>query len=108
MLDPGEKVWAEVPAMFNLDWRPHVNPGEQAQPSVRPWLITSGRIVGRLSDQRLHGYRWEKAVGVRIDLNPGHEVVSLDIDDGPALTWSGPAVAPWQSRRCFFSTAPRR
>jgi hypothetical protein len=33
-------------------------------------------------------------VGVRIDLNPGHEVVSLDIDDGSALTWSGPAVAP--------------
>lgn len=94
VLDAGEKVWAEVPVMFNLDRRPLVRPGEHAQSYVRPWLVTSGRIVGRLGDQRLQGYRWKNAVGARIDLNPGHEVVSLDIDGEPTLTWFGPAVAP--------------
>ncbi len=57
VLDPGEKVWAEVPIRFNLDWTPPANPGEQAQPAIRPWLVTSGRVVGRLADDRLHGYR---------------------------------------------------
>jgi hypothetical protein len=33
VLDPGEKVWAEVPV--NLDWTPLVKPGQQAQPAVR-------------------------------------------------------------------------
>ena len=94
VLDTGEKVWAEVPVRFNLDWAPSVGPGQHAPPAFRPWLITSDRVVGRLADDRLHGYRWEKAVGVRVDLTPGHEVVSLDIDGEPTLIWAGPAVAP--------------
>lgn len=94
VLDAGEKVWAEVPVMFNLDRRPLVRPGEHAQSYVRPWLVTSGRIVGRLGDQRLQGYRWENAVGACVDLDPGREVVSLDIDGEPRLAWYGPAVAP--------------
>jgi hypothetical protein len=92
--DPDEKVWAEVPVRFNLDWPPPVRPGELAQPSVRTWLVTSTRVVGRLSDDRLHGYLWESAVGARVDLTPGREVVSLDIENEPTLIWSGPAVAP--------------
>ncbi len=94
VLDPGEKVWAEVPVRFNLDWTPPAKPGEQAVPAVRPWLVTSGRLVGRLADGRLHGYRWEHAVGVRVDLTAGREIVGLDIEGQPTLTWSGPGIAP--------------
>jgi hypothetical protein len=106
LLDPGERVWAEVPVRFNLDWTPHVEPGEQTQPAVRPWLVTSARVVGRLGDDRLHGYRWEKAVGVRVDLTPGHEVVSLDIDTEPTLKWTGPAVAPMAVAVVFHLFGP--
>jgi hypothetical protein len=94
VLDSGEKVWAEVPVRFNLDRPPLIKTGELAQPLVRMWLVTSSRVVGRLTDDRLHGYRWEWAVGARVDLTPGREVVSLDIDGEPTLMWSGPAVAP--------------
>ena len=94
VLDPSEKVWAEVPVRFNLESPPLIKPCELARPLVRPWLVTSARVVGRLADDRLHGYRWERAVGARVDLTPGREVVSLDIDSEPTLIWTGPAVAP--------------
>jgi hypothetical protein len=94
VLDNGEEVWAELPARFNLDWAPLVKPGYHAGPAFRSWLVTSNRVVGRLNDDRLHGYRWEIVVGARVDLAPGHEVVSLDIDSEPPLIWRGPAVAP--------------
>ena len=94
VIDPCETVLAEVPVRFNLDWTPVSKRGERAQPALRPWLVTSARVVGRLADDRLHGYRWERAVGARVDLTPGREVVSLDIDSEPTLIWTGPAVAP--------------
>jgi hypothetical protein len=94
VLDAGEKVWAEVPVRFNLDWNTFVKPGDNPQPAIRSWLVASVRVVGRLADDRLHGYRWEKAVGARVDLTPGREIVSLDIDSEPTLIWTGPAVAP--------------
>jgi len=94
VLDSGEKAWAEVPVRFNLDQPPLIKPGEHAQSSVRPWLVTSARVVGRLTDDRLHGYRWEMAVGARVDLTPGREVVSLDVETEPTLIWTGAAVAP--------------
>ena len=106
VLDAGEKVWAEVPVRFNLDWPPLVKPGEQAQPAVRSWLVTSARVVGRLADDRLHGYRWEKGVGARVDLTPGREVVSLDIDSEPTLIWTGPAVAPMAVAAVFHLYGP--
>ena len=106
VLDAGEKVWAEVPVRFNLDWPALVKPGELAQPAVRPWLVTSARVVGRLADDRLHGYRWEKAVGVRVDLTPGREVVSLDIDNEPTLIWTGPAMAPMAVAAVFKLYGP--
>lgn len=61
---------------------------------VRPRLVTSTRIVGRLGDDRLHGYRWDKTVGARIDLTPSRETVILDVDGEPTLAWTGPGVAP--------------
>jgi hypothetical protein len=94
VLDPGERVWAEIPVRFNLDWAPLATSGEQAQPAIRPWLVTSGRVVGRLADDRLHGYRWEKAVGVRVDLTTSRETVIIDIEGEPTLMWSGPGIAP--------------
>ena len=106
VLDPDEKVWAEVPVRFNLDWTPPANPGEQATPVIRPWLVTSGRVVGRLADDRLHGYRWESAVGVRVDLATGREVVSLDIEGQPTLVWSGPGAAPMAVAAIFHLYGP--
>ncbi len=106
VLDAGEKVWAEVPIRFNLDWAPLTKRGERAQPTFRPWLVTSARIVGRLSDDRLRGYRWEKAVGVRVDLAPGREIVSLDIDSEPALAWTGAPVAPMAVAAVFHLYGP--
>jgi hypothetical protein len=106
VLDAGEKVWAEVPARFNCDWITLVKPCEQFQPAVRSWLVTSDRVVGRLADERLHGYRWEKAAGVRVDLTAGREAVSLDIDCEPTLIWTGPAVAPMAVAAVFRLYGP--
>ena len=106
VLDPGEKVWAEVPVRFNLDWTPPVKSGKQAPPAVRTWLVTSGRVVGRLADDRLHGYRWEKAVGVRVDLTPDREAVILDIEGEPTLIWSGPGIAPMAVAAVFHLYGP--
>ena len=106
VLDPDEKVWTEIPVRFNLDWPPLIKPGDPAQPPVRTWLVTSARVVGRLTDDRLHGYRWESAVGARVDLTPGREVVSLDIDNEPSLIWTGPAVAPLAVAAVFHLYGP--
>jgi len=107
VLDPGEKAWAEVPVTFNLDWTQPAKPGEQApQPAVRPWLVTSARIVGRLADDRLHGYRWQKTVGARVDLTPGREAVILDVDGEPTLAWSGPGVTPIAVAAVFHLHGP--
>ena len=65
VLDLGEKVWAEVPVRFNLDWSP-LSSRAAAEPADSAWLLTSDRVVGRLADGRLHGYRWEEAVGARV------------------------------------------
>jgi len=106
VLDPGEKVWAEVPVRFNLDWIPLMKPNEYAQPAVRSWLVTSARVVGRLADDRLHGYRWEQVVGVRVDLTPGREVVGLDMEGEPTLIWTGSAVAPMAVAAVFHLYGP--
>jgi hypothetical protein len=106
VLDPGEKVWAEVRVRFNLDWAPTEKAGQEPQPAVRSWLVTSGRVVGRLADDRLHGYRWDSAVGVRVNLTPRSEAVSLDINDEPALLWLGPCVAPMAVAAIFHLYGP--
>jgi hypothetical protein len=106
VLDPDEKIWAEVPVRFNLDCPPPIKPGESAAPAIRTWLMTSARVVGRLTDDRLHGYRWERAVGARVDLTPGREVVSLDIENEPTLIWFGPAVAPLAVAAVFHLYGP--
>ena len=106
VLEAGEKVLAETPARFNLDWIPLGKAGQKTEPAARRWLVTSDRIVGRLADDRLYGYRWEYAVGALVELTPGREVVRLDIEDQPTAIWSGPAVAPIAVAAVFHLYGP--
>jgi hypothetical protein len=62
--------------------------------AIRPWLVTSERIVGRLWDDRLYGWRWKSITGFRATLEPGREIVALDHYDGSQLQWAGAGVAP--------------
>lgn len=94
VLEPGERVWAECPVRF-LQERSVVPPADPPlAPPIRSWLVTSERIVGRLGDDRLYGWRWSQIMGCRIDLTPPAERVALDLWDGSCLSWSGPGVAP--------------
>ena len=91
VLDPGERVMAEVPARVHPDvWMLEAS----STPSVRPWLVTSDRILGRLADRRLAEWRWSRILGCQVDLSPGDEVVLLDNWDGAVTAWRGPGVAP--------------
>jgi hypothetical protein len=40
---PARGFGPRCPCGFNLDWPLIAKPGEQAQPAVRSWLVTSGR-----------------------------------------------------------------
>ena len=91
VLDPGEQVWAECPIGFLQENLPVDGPDV---PSVRPWLVTSDRIVGRLGDDRLYGWRWEHVRGCRVDLTISPEFLTLDLDHGFRLDWTGPGLAP--------------
>ena len=91
VLDPGEQVWAECPLRFRQERLPADGP---AVPPVRAWLVTSDRIVGRLGDDYLYGWRWEHVRGCRVDLSLQAEHVALDVGDSFRLDWTGPGVAP--------------
>jgi hypothetical protein len=107
VLDCGETAWSEVPVRFNRDWPAPLRPGQRAaMPAIRPWLVTSGRIVGRLADHNLYGYRWETMVGVRVDLTPGRETLAVDIDGERPLEWIGAALAPLAVAAVFHLYGP--
>jgi hypothetical protein len=91
VLGPREQVWAECPLRFLQEH--HVDQSMTGLP-VKPWLVTSDRIVGRLGDDHLYGWRWCQIVGCRIELTPGRERLVLDGVDGNPLTWIGPGLAP--------------
>lgn len=63
-------------------------------PPVRPWLLTSDRVAGRLSDGQISWWPWHLFVGCQIDLNAGREYVALDTLGGPAMVWTGPGEVP--------------
>ncbi len=91
VLEPNEKLLVEIPAQVAPDvWTIQAC----GAPCVRPWLITSERILGRLGDERLAEWRWSQITGCRVDLAPGRENVSLDTRDGVVTRWEGPGVAP--------------
>ncbi|MGH9075122.1 MAG: hypothetical protein ACRDZQ_13545 [Acidimicrobiales bacterium] len=94
-LGDSEYPWAECPARFLTEPPPASQAAAASDwPPVRPWLVTSERVVGRLGDERLYGYRWDHMVGCRVDLTQGSERVVLDQDGQPPLTWTGPGIAP--------------
>jgi hypothetical protein len=91
VLAPDEQVMAEIPAQIVPDvW----GGASDGVPMVRPWLVTSERILGRLADGRLAEWQWRHMVGCRVDLTPGSELVSVDLTDGSITHWTGPGVAP--------------
>ena len=98
VLDEGERVWVETPVCFFAGRATTAVQAATAPPlrlpQPRPWLVTNHRIVARLEDDRLHGWRWEHMVGCRADLTPGREIVALDLDCQAPLVWAGPGVAP--------------
>lgn len=96
VLGSAEHPWVECPARFSGEPPPRRQAaGAQGDwPPARAWLVTSERIVGRLGDDRLWGYRFEHMVGCRVDLTEGNEQVSLDLDRQVPLSWTGPGVAP--------------
>ena len=107
MLDPGELVLVETPLAFSGEGP--VGPGTPSlgEPHVRPWLVTNHRIVARLGDERLHGWRWEHIVGCRIDLIPRRETVALDLDGQHPLVWIGPGAAPLAVAAVFYLHGPQ-
>jgi hypothetical protein len=108
VLQEGEQVWLETPLRCNLD-RPAWNgpPAAAPPPPIRPWLITTLGVVGRLDDgvggPRLHAWYWDKCVGCQMDLTPGGEYVTLEPERSTFLTaWSGPGVAPLAVAAVFY------
>jgi hypothetical protein len=100
VLDPGEQPWAQVPARCSADFAMPTPQGQTSNASSKPappvsaWLVTNRRVVGRFADETLHGWRWDKMVGCRIDLTPSRELVGIDIDGLAPIMWSGPGVGP--------------
>jgi hypothetical protein len=98
VLDEGERALVETPLCFSADVGTATAQATTASPlrlrQPRPWLVTNHRIVARLGDDRLHGWRWEHMVGCRVDLTSGREVVALDPGCQSPLSWTGPGVAP--------------
>lgn len=107
VLDPGERVLIETPLASSGDGPAGPSAPSAAQPYVRPWLVTNYRVVGRLSDERLHGWRWEHIVGCRVDLAPGRETVALELDGQHPLVWTGPGAPPLAVAAVFYLHGPR-
>jgi hypothetical protein len=91
VLDPGEQVWTECRVRFLQEI---LHSDRPTVPPARLWLVTSDRIVGRLGDDRLYGWRWEHIRGCRVDLTASLEHVTLDPDNSSRLDWTGPGSAP--------------
>lgn len=94
VLDEDESVWAECPAQFNFGVSLPPPSDRSVPPPYRPWLVTTERIVGRLEDDRLCGYRWTDVAGCRFDLTAHQGWLALDVEGQPLVTWTGVAVAP--------------
>jgi hypothetical protein len=106
LLNGGETIWAEVPVAFNYDPNP-IPPGHHPPtPAIRPWLVTSHRLVSRLADDFLHDYTWQDTVGLRLQLEPGRETLALDIVGQPHLMWYGAGVAPMAVAAVFHLYGP--
>lgn len=94
VLGPQETAWVECPARLNVGFTPLTVGETPARSHHSPWLVTSERIIGRLADNCLYGYRWDSVVGCRLNLAEASSWLCLERDGEPLLTWSGPGVAP--------------
>jgi hypothetical protein len=100
VLAPGEKAWVQIPARCLSDTSVPFPAGPPKKgdpppaPAVSAWLVTNHRVVGRLATHQLAGWRWQNMVGCRVDLTPGAEHVSIDIDKTTPISWTGPGVGP--------------
>jgi hypothetical protein len=110
VLDHGEVIWAETPLRFDADLpAPPMFANSRrtvSAPPVRPWLITNARVVGRLGDDQLNGWRWEGINGCRVSLDAGREFVALDLGGQRPLVWRGPAAAPLAVAAVFHLHGP--
>jgi len=90
----GEDVWVETHARLVQEHveTPGFDPGVPSP--YRPWLVTSDRLVGRIGTGQLLEWRWQNIAGCRVDLAPGREWMSFDMNDGARPTWTGAGLAP--------------
>ncbi len=92
VLEPGEQVWAQVPARCSAD---EPAGARENEPRQTDWLITSFRVAGRVHPDTLRWWEWDHCVGCQVNLTPGRELVSLDFPGLPGpVHWRGPGVAP--------------
>jgi hypothetical protein len=107
VLEAHERPLVEVP-MRLLTEQPAVWwPNHEWTPPVRPWLLTTDRVCGRLGDGRLYCWEWWTFNGCHVDLAQGREQVALDSFDGTPLTWSGPGVIPLSVVAVYKLYGPR-
>jgi hypothetical protein len=102
-----ESPWVESPARFNLDTLLSMTAGVGGPSPYRPWLVTSERIVGRLGDDRLYGYRWDQVFGCRLDLTEASDRLTLDVEGEPPLTWTGAGTPPMAVAAVYRLHGPR-
>ncbi len=106
VLDPGEVVWTQVAARWQSvtisryiqhretffgglrSWE--VQQSGWADMGEGTWWLTNHRIVGRVHQGELLGWRWENLVGCLVDLRG--ERVTFDVNTGHRFALTGPAV----------------
>jgi hypothetical protein len=108
ILAAGETIWAQVPVAFNHDASNYPTPPgpHVPTPAIRPWLVTSHRLVSRLGDDLLHGYAWQDMVGVRVELAAGREALAINVVGQPTLVWFGAGLAPMAVAAVFHLYGP--
>lgn len=107
VLERYERPLIETPMTFPAESPPLFGAGWTWTPPVRPWLLTSDRVAGRLSDGQISWWPWHLFVGCQIDLNAGREYIALDTLGGPAMVWAGPGVIPFALIAVFKMYGPR-
>ena len=108
ILGAGETIWAQVPVGFNHDPTNYPTPPGPhiPTPAIRPWLVTSHRLVSRLGDDLLHDYAWQDMVGVRLQLAAGREALAINVVGQPTLVWFGAGLAPMAVAAVFHLYGP--
>jgi hypothetical protein len=102
VLDSGERPLIEIPVRFLNEGPPGNETPATWSPPIRPWLITTHRVVGRLGDDRLYRWRWQKLI----------ESISIQPESSSPLTLGTAYHSPgwgrlsphWQLHQSFDCT----